>query len=176
MTNKEDKKSWVQTVSLTPPALQDNTADIERLLAALKSRLRTKGPDENIFIEIDFDLLKTIPGLLRKWNYKACCVLFKNRGNCVLIKVLEPDKPAPILGLAVDLGTTRVVLRLIDLYTNKVKSELAFDNPQISVGPDILARIHFAEQEDGLSRLNNLIIEGLNKAVLRICGSCNSDP
>ena len=58
MTNKEDKKSWVQTVSLTPPALQDNTADIERLLAALKSRLRTKEPDENIFIEIDFDILK----------------------------------------------------------------------------------------------------------------------
>ncbi len=176
MTKKEDKKSWVQTVSLTPPALQDNTADIERLLAALKSRLRAKDADENISIEIDFDLLKTIPGLLRKWNYKACCVLFKNRGNWVLIKVFDPDKSASILGLAVDLGTTRVVLRLIELHTDQVKGELAFDNPQLSVGPDILARIHFAEQENGLNRLNHLIIDGFNKAVLKICGSCNSDP
>ncbi|MCK7506260.1 MAG: hypothetical protein MZV70_20790 [Desulfobacterales bacterium] len=44
-----------------------------------------------------------------------------------------------------DLGTTRVVLRLIDLATGRALGEHAFDNPQIAIGPDVLARIHHAD-------------------------------
>ena len=44
------------------------------------------------------------------------------------------------LGLAVDLGTSRVVLRLVNLRDGERLAEGAFDNPQIAVGPDILDR------------------------------------
>jgi uncharacterized 2Fe-2S/4Fe-4S cluster protein (DUF4445 family) len=62
-----------------------------------------------------------------------------------------------------------VVLRLMDLVDGRIIDESAFDNPQDTVGPDILARIHFADQPDGLGKLNHLIIDGLNRAIAKIC-------
>ncbi|MBW2583828.1 MAG: [Fe-S]-binding protein, partial [Deltaproteobacteria bacterium] len=55
---------WVQTITLDPPTLQDNTADADRLISALKANLKTAA------IDIDLDLLKRLPDLLRQWKYQ----------------------------------------------------------------------------------------------------------
>jgi uncharacterized 2Fe-2S/4Fe-4S cluster protein (DUF4445 family) len=89
----------------------------------------------------------------------------------LLIGITDTEDPTTIAGLAVDLGTTRVVLRLIDLGLGHTIAESAFNNPQDAVGPDILARIHYADQADGLERLNELIIAGLNQEISRLCRS-----
>ena len=68
-----------------------------------------------------------------------------------------------------DLGTTRVVLRIVDLATGEHHGEVVFDNPQISVGPDVLARIHHVETPGGLDQLNRLIIEGINTRLHQLC-------
>ncbi len=176
MTNQAHKNSWIQTVSLSPPTLQDNTADADRLEEALKIQLRKRDPDAEIRIEIDLHLLKVLSGCLRRWGYRAQCLLFKNQGCWSLIKIFNPDDSDSVYGLAVDLGTTRVVLRLIDLLTDRIVEETAFDNPQISVGPDILTRIHFTDHEKGLETLNTLIVDGLNQAVSALCAKNNLKP
>jgi len=51
----------------------------------------------------------------------------------------------------------------------RIVAESAFDNPQESIGADILARIHFADQTEGLDKLNRLIIKGLNQAIAEMC-------
>ena len=147
---------WIQTVTLTPPSLKDNTADADRLIQALKSRLDTP------VIDIDLDLLKILPAVLRHSRFNIRCILFKEKQHWVLTGITDAKNAIPIAGLAVDLGTTRVVLRLLDLATGRTLAESAFDNPQEVIGPDILARIHFAEKENGLKKLNKLIISGLN--------------
>lgn len=147
---------WIQTVTLTPPSLKDNTADADRLIQALKSRLDTP------VIDIDLDLLKILPAVLRHSRFNIRCILFKEKQHWVLTGITDAKDAFPIAGLAVDLGTTRVVLRLLDLATGRTLAESAFDNPQEVIGPDILARIHFAEKENGLKKLNKLIISGLN--------------
>jgi uncharacterized 2Fe-2S/4Fe-4S cluster protein (DUF4445 family) len=65
-----------------------------------------------------------------------------------------------------------VVGRLLNLSTGQIIDESSFDNPQLSIGPDILTRIHFADQEGGLERLNQLIIHGLNSMIAELCDSC----
>ncbi len=50
---------------------------------------------------------------------------------------------APIHGLAMDLGTTTVVLRLLNLETGEVVADAAFENPQRFGGSDVMSRIHF---------------------------------
>ena len=50
---------------------------------------------------------------------------------------------APIHGLAMDLGTTTVVVRLLNLETGEVVADASFENPQRFGGSDVLARIHF---------------------------------
>jgi uncharacterized 2Fe-2S/4Fe-4S cluster protein (DUF4445 family) len=162
--------SWVRTVRLAKPTLQDNTADSDRLISALKTDLQTDA------VHIDLDLIKKLPDRLRKWEYNLRCILFKDRRRWLVTGVAGVNDARTFAGLAVDLGTTKVVLRLLDLSDGRTLGESGFDNPQLVVGPDILARIHFAETAGGLERLNELIITGLNQTVRDLCRSCRLEP
>ncbi|MBF0289713.1 MAG: DUF4445 domain-containing protein [SAR324 cluster bacterium] len=55
----------------------------------------------------------------------------------------------PILGAAVDIGTTTVVVRVIDLETKKTVAGSSFENPQRFGGTDVLARISFDTKNKG---------------------------
>ncbi len=163
-------RPWIHTVCLAPPTLQDNTADADRLIGVLKDRLQTEA------VDLDLDLLQKLPARLRKWEYRVGCLLFQERHRWLVTEVTPADDPRPLAGLAVDLGTSRVALRLVDLTDGRTLAESGFDNPQLAVGPDILARIHFAENPDGLQQLNEMIITGLNRAVERLCRSAGLEP
>jgi uncharacterized 2Fe-2S/4Fe-4S cluster protein (DUF4445 family) len=55
----------------------------------------------------------------------------------------------PIHGLAIDLGTTTVVVRLIDLETGEQVADTSFENPQRFGGSDIMSRIHYDSVHPG---------------------------
>jgi uncharacterized 2Fe-2S/4Fe-4S cluster protein (DUF4445 family) len=55
----------------------------------------------------------------------------------------------PIHGLAIDLGTTTVVVRLIDLETGEQVADTSFENPQRFGGSDVMSRIHYDTQHPG---------------------------
>ena len=161
----------IKTISLSHPSLSDNTADADRLIRALKHDLNTDR------ISIEIDLLRELPVLLRKYDYQLRCLLFQDRKGYLLINISGADETSPMLiGLAVDLGTTRVVLRLIDLINGNALGESTFDNPQIAIGPDILTRIHFADADGGLEELHALIINSINEELARLCQSCAITP
>jgi uncharacterized 2Fe-2S/4Fe-4S cluster protein (DUF4445 family) len=161
---------WVRTVTLAKPTLQDNTADTDRLISALKTDLQTDA------VHLDLNFIKGLPEILRKYDYKVRCILFKDRHRWLVTGIAGIDDHRTLAGLAVDLGTTKVVLRLLDLTNGRTLGESGFDNPQLAVGPDILIRIHFAETSGGLQRLNQLIITGLNQTVQDLCRSCRLEP
>jgi uncharacterized 2Fe-2S/4Fe-4S cluster protein (DUF4445 family) len=50
---------------------------------------------------------------------------------------------APIHGLAMDVGTTTVVIRLLNLETGEIVADASFENPQRFGGSDVMSRIHF---------------------------------
>jgi len=55
----------------------------------------------------------------------------------------------PIHGLAIDLGTTTVVVRLIDLESGEQVADTSFENPQRFGGSDVMSRIHYDTQHPG---------------------------
>lgn len=64
--------------------------------------------------------------------------------NKILLDGVEIDKnDGSIYGLALDLGTTTVVLRLIDLETGEIKATTSFENPQRFGGSEVMSRIHY---------------------------------
>jgi uncharacterized 2Fe-2S/4Fe-4S cluster protein (DUF4445 family) len=66
------------------------------------------------------------------------------QGDRILIDGAEVDRSSgPIYGIAMDLGTTTVVLRLIDLETGEMVADASFENPQRFGGSDIMARIQY---------------------------------
>ena len=56
---------------------------------------------------------------------------------------------APVHGLAMDLGTTTVVLRLLNLETGEIVADASFENPQRFGGSDVMSRIHYDTEEGG---------------------------
>lgn len=55
----------------------------------------------------------------------------------------------PIHGLAVDVGTTTVVLRLVDLESGEIVADASFENPQRFGGSDVMSRIHYDTTHPG---------------------------
>jgi uncharacterized 2Fe-2S/4Fe-4S cluster protein (DUF4445 family) len=49
----------------------------------------------------------------------------------------------PVHGLALDLGTTTIVLRLLNLETGEIVADTSFENPQRFGGSDVMSRIHY---------------------------------
>jgi uncharacterized 2Fe-2S/4Fe-4S cluster protein (DUF4445 family) len=167
---RKNTTPWVRTVSLTAPTLKDNTADADRLIQALRPFFHTST------IDIDLDLLKALPTILRKSQFRVHCILFKESHQWVLVGITGAEDPPRVAGLAVDLGTSRVDLRLLDLTSASILAETAFTNPQEAMGPDILARVHFTEKKDGLKELNRSIVSGLNNAIVDLCDSNQLQP
>jgi uncharacterized 2Fe-2S/4Fe-4S cluster protein (DUF4445 family) len=52
-------------------------------------------------------------------------------------------------GIAMDLGTTTVVLRLYDLQTGTLVAATSFENPQRFAGSDVMARIQYDTEHPG---------------------------
>lgn len=63
-------------------------------------------------------------------------------------------------GLAVDIGTTTVVVRLHDMATGEVLAALGSPNPQLAFGADVLSRISCCP-DGGLEKMQDLIGEKL---------------
>ena len=162
--------SWVKTVQLTQPTLSNNIADVDRLIDALKSDLNTN------HIRIDLDLMRTLPALVRQSEYHLRCILFKDGPQWLLVGLTTGRKDRTVAGIAIDLGTSRVVLRLVDLTTGSFLGETAIDNPQIAIGPDVLTRIHYADRSDRRTELQQLLIDALNTHIEQLCRSCNLTP
>jgi uncharacterized 2Fe-2S/4Fe-4S cluster protein (DUF4445 family) len=58
----------------------------------------------------------------------------------------------PPVGLAVDVGTTTVVLELVDLERGTVLAVAAFENPQRFGGSDVMTRISYEDDQPGMLR------------------------
>lgn len=71
-------------------------------------------------------------------------------GDRILLDGREIDRSdGPIHGLAMDLGTTTIVLRLLNLETGEVIADTSFENPQRFGGSDIMARIQYDTEHHG---------------------------
>ncbi len=171
METPDAQSSYVLSLQIPPPSLKDNTADAERLARAAAAAL---GVDASS-IEADLGFVRGLPDRLRAGAHRLRCILFKDRARWILCGLQDPEADKSPAGLAVDLGTTNVVLRLVDLLSSEVLAETVVNNPQIRVGPDILTRIHFAKDDAGLEECNRLIVDGLNAAVESLCRICGRD-
>jgi uncharacterized 2Fe-2S/4Fe-4S cluster protein (DUF4445 family) len=71
-------------------------------------------------------------------------------GDRILLDGVEIERSTgPIHGLAMDLGTTTVVLRLIDLETGELIADTSFENPQRFGGAEVMSRIAYDTDHPG---------------------------
>ena len=71
-------------------------------------------------------------------------------GDRILIDGVEVERSTgPILGIAMDLGTTTVVLRLVDLESGELIADASFENPQRFGGSEVMSRIAYDTEHPG---------------------------
>ena len=70
----------------------------------------------------------------------------------------------PLHGLALDVGTTTVALRLYDLESGRLRATHSFENPQRFGGSDIMARIHYDGEHRG-RLLQRTLVGYLTRAI-----------
>lgn len=87
-------------------------------------------------------------------------------GDRVLLDGEEIDRrPTALHGLAIDLGTTTVVIRLLNLETGEVIADSSFENPQRFGGSDVMARIVY-DTEDRTKTLQRTLVGYMSRAIL----------
>jgi uncharacterized 2Fe-2S/4Fe-4S cluster protein (DUF4445 family) len=140
-------------VQLAPPTSHDLRSDAARLRDAIGSSLT-----------FDTDVLRRLSDDLRAYDFHASVFV---RGSQVV--GVRPRGTSP-LGLAVDIGTTKVAAYLVDLASGQTLASAGAMNPQIAYGEDVMARIHHAiSHPEGAEQLRSVIVEALNGLARELC-------
>ncbi|MDY7018966.1 MAG: ASKHA domain-containing protein, partial [Chloroflexota bacterium] len=85
--------------------------------------------------------------------------------------------PSWRLGLAVDLGTTKIAGYLVDLENGNTLAARGIMNPQIAYGEDVITRIARASEAPAeRARLQELTAEAVNRLLVDLCGEVDADP
>ncbi len=143
---------------MRPPTLQDNDADLERLLKQLG---REPGS-----LEVPLSLLRELPKVIREGEWTATAFL----DGDILVDVRPWNCVSRNFGVAIDIGTTTVALQLIDLSTGEMISQVSDYNRQLMYGEDVLARIMYGE-DHGQDRLRHMVIDTINHMLARVCSN-----
>jgi len=69
----------------------------------------------------------------------------------------------------VDIGTTTLVVALVDLESGDELDVASALNPQTAYGHDVLSRIHFAAAPDGLATMQRALVDSLNVLIRQVC-------
>ncbi len=148
-------------VEAVAPSLKDNTADIDRLKRELLPLL---GEQDLI---VPYSRVVHVAEKFRQFGFKGIAVLHDLPHGLELVDFLE-SMPSVAAGLALDLGTTHLEASLVNLLTGEILSEGHCPNPQIRHGADILARIQFADKQDGLQQLKEDVVGAINSLAGRL--------
>jgi uncharacterized 2Fe-2S/4Fe-4S cluster protein (DUF4445 family) len=141
-------------VKLTHPSLKDIRSDLSRL----KDSLKEKHQLEDLFARSA--VIKELSQAVRNSNWTVSAFIRDNE----IIAIL-PDGHIP-LGLAVDLGTTKIASYLVNLETGETLASIGAPNPQISYGEDLISRLNFAvKKENGGQLLAEKVQQLINELV-----------
>ncbi|HRQ36495.1 MAG TPA: ASKHA domain-containing protein [Chloroflexota bacterium] len=152
-------------LTLPPPSLDDQRDDWSRLLTAV----RTQTGLENL--QISLPLLRQIGSVLRAGEWRVTAVLNTDNGlrnTATLLTLLPGHTETPLLGLAIDIGTTTVSVWLVDLFSGEVLAQAAEYNRQIRCGEDVISRVIFASKNNGQAELRQLVLQSINTLIERV--------
>jgi uncharacterized 2Fe-2S/4Fe-4S cluster protein (DUF4445 family) len=103
-----------------------------------------------------------LPVARNKWKLNPTVT---RKGDQIFIDDIQvATSEKAIHGLAMDLGTTTVVLKLFNLETGEVIADSSFENPQRFGGSDVMSRIHY-DSLDGKRVLQRTLVGYLNHAI-----------
>ena len=146
-------------MTLPRPTIDDASSDLGLLRRELR---RDHGIDE---LAVPLSVLRRLPHRIRASGRLVTAVLARCDGSHELLDLMVGREGHPIFGLAVDIGTTTVVVHLVDLASGKTVGVAAALNSQVAHGEDVITRIIHAGEPGGLDQLRSGIVDEINVLV-----------
>jgi uncharacterized 2Fe-2S/4Fe-4S cluster protein (DUF4445 family) len=158
------KEGYMPNLELTP-SLHKKVYEVNSSVDSINSI------EELIEITIGQPLNKN-----HKWNLNSFSDLLHNEKftvtfmNDEILGVEMGDTKDKLYSLAIDIGTTTVVVSLVDINSGKEIDCDSEINPQKEYGLDVLSRIAFIKNSvSGLNVLHNSIIQCINRLTSSLC-------
>ena len=154
-------------LKIPPATLKDLRADDDRLIELLTEKARAR-------MKISNGVHRYLPAALREKAWVTTVTAFRNEE---IIRVEPGDTADELFGVAVDIGTTKVVAYLVDLNSGKILGTESMPNPQIPFGEDIIARITYCNRnKEGLQTLQKVIAAGVDALIAKLCATVHLEP
>jgi len=146
-------------LELPAPTLDDNITDIERVSRELRRKIGWHSYD------ISFNCLKNLSNMLREHDWKVTATVVKDKDRYRIQNIEPGNRTRHNYGIAVDVGTTTVVVQLIDLRTGKILAVDGTHNMQAQFGEDVISRMIYACGKDGMNPMHEAIIANINELI-----------
>ncbi len=144
-------------VECLPPSLEDPRSDWTRLREEVAHRI---GGSE---ISTSSAFIQSLPPAIRQLNWRGRVILRKGE-----VIGLLPGSRKP-LGLAVDLGSTKIAAALLDLESGQVLATNGAPNPQIPYGEDVVSRLAYIQRNPtGSQKMAELVRQKINEILLEL--------
>lgn len=146
-------------LELPKPTLHDKISDTERLTRQIKR-------EKNIAdLELGLADMRELSELLRSSDWKVTVTMGAS-GAMTAVMLIEPgDTTQRNYGFCFDIGTTTISGQLVDLNTKTVLGTKGTFNRQISFGSDVITRIIYAKEEEGLEKLHLAVVDCINQII-----------
>ncbi len=149
------------TLELAPPTLDDTVSDLERLKGAL-----SKAGCDVQTTSTGIRVMRQISKAVREDNWQVTVSVLQKKCSAEIVDIRPASQKRRSLGMAVDLGTTSIVVYLVDMETGEVISAASGHNRQAACGDDVINRIVCSEK-DGVSKLKKMATSTINNLSLR---------
>ncbi len=157
-------------LTLTPPTLDDSVSDLDRLNRGLKKQ----GCDVTR-LNVGIKVMRQLAEVIRRDNWNITVSVVRRKCANEILEVRPGNGVQPSLGMAIDVGTTTIVVYLVDMADGSVLAATAGHNRQADCGDDVINRIVCAEKDGvkklsrmALATINSLIGEALNSAEAQV--------
>ena len=155
-------------LNLTPPTEEDARGDRERILDGLTG--------EYAKAVMPLRVMRKLYPLCREAGWKVTLLLGFHDGIWEILDVEAGDTTSHLYGLAVDYGSTTLVMQVVDLHTGEILTQQTRFNPQIPYGEEILSRIFYTkDRPEHLEELQQKTADGFN-ALIQTCEKATGIP
>ena len=142
-----------QVVSLPRATFEDARSDRERVR------------DELGAATVPLSVIRRLPAALREGRFTVTTTMYEDR----LIDVESGRADLSAYGAAVDIGTSKIIVYLMDLDEGRLIDQEAVENPQMRYGEDVITRITEALDDEPRLALARLAAEGINEILATLC-------
>jgi len=157
------------SLHLDLPSLEDTISDLDRLKRQLqKSGYNTSKMSTNIRV------MRQLTESVREDSWNVIASILWKKCSSEIVDVSPTNHQTQSLGMAVDLGTTSIVVYIVDMADGAILSAASGHNGQASCGDDVINRIVCSEK-DGVKKLKKLAISTINNLTKRAINSINAD-